>query len=99
LIRNHFTHKETAEWIYGHWSYVEDLVGEKSVDTYPRYFASSIRTEEESERFLDFFKPLAERNPSIKRAVDLAEVEIRSRLKLLDMDNKDVHEKLKKAKI
>ncbi|MBR3365926.1 M1 family metallopeptidase [Candidatus Saccharibacteria bacterium] len=96
LVRNHFTKEETKDWLKGHWTYVEEMMGDKSVDLYPRYWASSVRTAEEAEDFSNFFTPLAERNPAITRAVALAKVEIDSRLKLLSMDNRDVHKKLEK---
>ena len=53
-----------------------------------------VRTKEEAAEFSNFFSPLAARNPALTRAVDLAKVEIDSRLKLLAMDNADVHRKL-----
>ncbi|MBQ7040968.1 M1 family metallopeptidase [Candidatus Saccharibacteria bacterium] len=95
LMRNYFTKEKAKEWLFGHWTYVEEMVGDKSVDLYPRYFASSVRTAEEAEEFSSFFTPLAERNSAITRAINLAKVEIDSRLKLLSMDNEDVHKKLK----
>ena len=95
LIRNHFTKDEAKEWLFSHWTYIEEMMGDKSVDLYPRYLASSVRTAKEAAEFSDFFSPLAERNSAITRAVALAKVEIDSRLKLLSMDNKDVHKKLK----
>ena len=98
LVRNHFTEKDTKEWLFSHWSYVEKMMGDKSVDLYPRYFASSVRTKEQAKEFDSFFSPLAERNSAITRAVALAKVEIDSRLKLLSMDNEDVHRKLEKFK-
>ncbi len=98
LVRNHFTEKKAKEWLFSHWTYVEEMMGDKSVDLYPRYFASSVRTKEQAEEFNNFFSPLAERNSAITRAVALAKVEIDSRLKLLAMDNDDVHRKLAKFK-
>ena len=96
LVRNHFTEAKAKEWIFSHWTYVEEMMGDKSVDLYPRYFASSVRTKEQAEEFSNFFSPLAERNSAITRVVALAKVEIDSRLKLLAMDNDDVHRKLAK---
>ena len=98
LVRNHFAKDEARAWLRGHWTYVEEMMGDKSVDLYPRYWASSVRATEEAESFSDFFSPLAERNPAITRAIALAKVEIDSRLKLLSMDNADVHRKLAKFK-
>ncbi len=94
LVRNHFTKEKAKAWLRGHWTYVEEMMGDKSVDLYPRYWASSVRTTEEAEDFSNFFTPLAERNSAITRAVALAKVEIDSRLKLLSMDNNDVHKRL-----
>ena len=96
LVRNYYTKEPAKAWLFSHWSYVEEMMGDKSVDLYPRYFASSVRTKEEAEEFNAFFTPLAERNSAITRAVALAKVEIDSRLRLLSMDNADVHKKLAK---
>ena len=95
LIRNYFTKNKTKEWLFSHWTYIEEMMGDKSVDLYPRFYANTVRTAEEEKEFSDFFTPLAERNSAITRAVALAKVEIDSRLKLLSMDNEDVHKKLK----
>lgn len=95
LVRNHFTEDKTKEWLRGHWTYVEEMMGDKSIDLYPRYYASTVRTTEEAKEFSDFFSPLAEQNPAITRAIALAKTEIDSRLRLLSMDNQDVHKKLK----
>ncbi|MBQ8992270.1 M1 family metallopeptidase [Candidatus Saccharibacteria bacterium] len=94
LVRNHFTKDEAKAWLFSHWSYVEEMMGDKSVDLYPRYLANVVRTKEEAEEFSDFFSPLAERNSAITRVVALAKAEIDSRLRLLAMDDKDVHKKL-----
>ena len=94
LARNHFTKEAAKEWLFSHWTYIEEMMGDKSIDLYPRYFASAVRTKEEAEVFSNFFTPLAEQNSAITRAVELAKVEIDARLKLLSMDNQDVHHKL-----
>lgn len=94
LIRNHYASHRALDWLFGHWDYIEQLTGEKSVEDYPRYAAGLIRTRAEAERFYDFFNPLKE-NPVLRRTLEMARSEIESRLSLIAADQAGVEQALK----
>ena len=61
------------------------MMGDKSLDSYPRYMANVARTEAELAEYLDFFGPMRE-DPALARAVEIGEKEIRARIKLIEED-------------
>lgn len=93
LARNPKMHKLAVKWLYDNWDYVVRLSGEKSVEDYPRLLASTIRTREEADEFEQFFAEKSS-DPVLKRAVAVANSEINSRLRLIELDNALVHKKL-----
>lgn len=94
LFRNHRTRARVLDWLINHWSYVEQLTGEKSIEDYPRYAAALIRTPEEAEKFYAFFDTKAD-VPVLKRALQMAHIEIDARLQLIATDAAAVQQKLK----
>lgn len=97
LLRNRYTQTVTLQWLYKNWAYVEEMNGEKSIEDYPRYAASVIRTQERADEFNEFFAQFADR-PVLKRALKVAKSEINARLRLILVDNADVHAAFKKLK-
>ena len=97
LLRNSKTRKKATEWLYDHWTDVEEMTGEKSIEDYVRLLASSIRTVDEAKQFTEFFAPLAN-SPVLKRAISVAQADIDARLHLLSMDSDDVHRHLAEIK-
>ena len=93
LIRNHKTREKAIDWLYDNWNDVVEMTGEKSLEDYPRFLATAIRSTEEAKRFEDFFTPLAE-NPVLTRTISVAKADIDARLRLLSMDYNDVHRHL-----
>ncbi len=94
LIRNHKTKKSAIDWLYNNWDYLEQLTGDKSIEDYPRLLASVIRTVDEAKAFEDFFSEKAD-SPVLRRTLKVAKVEIDARLRLLSLDNEEVHSHLK----
>ena len=97
LIRNYKTREKAINWLYDNWNDVVEMTGEKSLEDYPRYLATAIRTVEEAKRFEDFFTPLAD-NPVLTRTIAVAKADIDAKLRLLSMDNNDVHRHLLEVK-
>lgn len=93
LLRTANFREQTIKWLYKHWDEVVAMTGEKSVEDYPRLLASSIRTKEEAEQFMEFFGPMVD-NPVLSRTIKVAEGEINARLRLISMDYDDVHRHL-----
>lgn len=91
LYRNPRVKAEVFAWLGENWEYVKGLSGDKSMEYYPRYTAMSVRTEEEFERWREFFEPLAD-DPVLKRAIEMGDGEIRARLKLIDTDGAAVRD-------
>ncbi|MBR2659643.1 M1 family metallopeptidase [Candidatus Saccharibacteria bacterium] len=97
LLRNSRTRGKATDWLYDHWTEVEQMTGEKSIEDYVRLLASSVRTIDEAKRFTDFFTPMAD-NPVLTRAISVAQADIDARLHLLSMDSDDVHRHLAEIK-
>lgn len=93
LLRNHYTHRQAFEWLLQNWDYVQKLTGEKSIEDYPRYVASTIRERTEAEQFYQFFDPMKDQ-PALRRTLEMAQVEIEARLALIEVDYAGVEQKL-----
>ena len=90
LYRNPLCRDEVFKWLSSHWDYVKKMVGgDKSLDHYPRLTANMVRTEEEFEAWLEFFRPMSQ-DPAFKRTIEIGRNEIRARLKLIASDGEAV---------
>ena len=56
--------------------------GDKSLDSYPTVIAHLARTEEEYNKYCDFFKPML-KDSALKRAIEIGLNEIKARLDLI----------------
>ena len=90
LFRNLRVQEEVFDWLTGHWDYVKNMAGDKSIESYPRYTASTIRTEKMYQKWLDFFMPLAG-DSALARAIEIGKREIEAKLKLIREDEQAVH--------
>lgn len=95
LFRNARARKMVWRWLTVHWDFVKKMMGDKSLDAYPRYTANVIRTEEGFEAWRKFFEPMRE-NLALKRAIEIGEKEIVARLELIKNDQAGVFSKLAK---
>ena len=93
LYRNPKLRAKVGKWLTENWEYVKNLAGDKSLDSYPRYMANVIRTEEEYKVWREFFKPMQD-DPALARAIKIGEKEIKARLKLVAADKKAVYQAL-----
>ena len=94
LMRNFRTRDRALDWLVTHWGYLEKLTGEKSIEDYPRYTASAIRTPEEAKKFYAFFDQMSD-HPILSRTLKIAHTDIDARLALIAKDSAGVHAKLK----
>jgi hypothetical protein len=69
------------------------MAGDKTLEGYPRYMAGSVRTEEEFEKWREFFWPMRD-NAAVSRAVVIGQKEIEARLALIRQDQKAVFRSL-----
>ena len=95
LYRNPIIKKQVFEWLTQNWEFVESLAGDKSIESYPRYTASGVRTKTEYEAWHEFFEPMS-KNPALSRAIEVGENEIRARLRLIQKNQVAIHNALKK---
>lgn len=95
LYRNPKVKVEVFEWLVKNWEYVKRMSGDKSLENYPRYTASSVRTEKEFEVWKRFFEPMAE-DLAVARAIEVGKNEIRAKLELIKKDRAKVFEVLGK---
>ena len=63
------------------------------MDSYPRYIANLMRTEEELDEYVKFFGP-KKNDPVLARAIEIGEKEIKARIELIAVDKGGVTEKL-----
>ena len=91
LYRNPYAKNMTWQWLTQNWDYVKRMMGDKSLDSYPRYTANVIRTDEDYQAWREFFLPMTE-DPALERAIRIGEKEIEARLKLIANDKKAVHD-------
>ncbi|MBQ6593478.1 M1 family metallopeptidase [Candidatus Saccharibacteria bacterium] len=85
LYRNPAVKAEVFEWLTHNWEYVKNLAGDKSLDNYPRYTATSVRNGAEYRAWCDFFEPMKD-NLALNRAIEVGKREIEARLKLIAAD-------------
>lgn len=90
LFRNLKVQEEVFDWLTSHWDYVKNMAGDKSIESYPRYTANTIRTEKMYQKWLDFFMPLAG-DSALARAIEIGKREIEAKLKLIREDEQAVH--------
>ena len=93
LYRNPKLRAKVGKWLTENWEYVRNLAGDKSLDSYPRYMANVIRTEEEYKVWCNFFKSMQD-DPALSRVIKIGEKEIKARLKLVAADKKAVYQAL-----
>ncbi len=93
LLRNPYANAKTFDWLLSHWDYVEQMAGDKTIESYPRAVASIIRTTAEAEKFFNFFNKHQD-DPALGRAINMAHTEIDARLALIADDTAAVTAKL-----
>lgn len=93
LIRNYKSRSQAFHWLTENWDYVDAFAGDKSIDSYPRYIANTVRKESEKTAYFDFFGPKINQ-PALTRTIKIAKTEIDARLKLIATDQPAVHQKL-----
>ncbi|MBR5389490.1 M1 family metallopeptidase [Candidatus Saccharibacteria bacterium] len=89
LRRWRYTRDRALDWMFNNWNYIYKINGEKSIEDYPRYFASTIDRREDANKFFEFFTPLSE-NPVLARTLKVAKNDIESTLKLIESDKPSV---------
>ena len=87
LYRNPRIRMKVFEWMAQHWEDVKQMVGDKSLDDYPRYTANVARTEAEYKAWCKFFGPKRD-DAALARAIQVGKKEIEAKLKLI-RDDKD----------
>jgi aminopeptidase N len=93
LLTNFWTRERAFEWCYANWEYIKSLTSDKSMEDYVRVTAACVRTREQAERFFWFFDQMKE-DPVLKRSIEVAHVDIEAKLKWIESDAAEVHERL-----
>ena len=89
LYRNSVVRERVFLWLTENWDFVRGLAGDKSLENYPRYTASAVRTEKEFAMWWEFFGPMSD-DPALARAIEVGKNEIKARLKLIGEDGPEV---------
>ena len=82
LYRNPKCRAQVFDWLTKNWDLVRRISGDKSLDNYPTAIAHLARTEEEYNKYCNFFEPMMN-DSSLKRAVEIGLNEIKARLALI----------------
>ena len=93
LYRNPKCRAQVFDWLTKNWDLVRRISGDKSLDNYPTAIARLARTEEEYDRYREFFEPMMN-DPSLKRAVEIGLNEIKARIALISKYGDEVVEAL-----
>ncbi len=93
MLRNFYTHKAAFAWLTKNWDYVTKLTGDKSIEDYIKVLAGTIRTKDEANLYDEFCAPIIN-NPTLHRAIEVSQGEIAARLRLMSLDQDDVHRHL-----
>ena len=91
--RNHKASDKALDWLINNWQYVEKITGEKSLEDYPRYAASTIKTRAEADKFFVFFDQFKD-NPVLARALVVAKTEVEAKINLIEQDQPAVYAKI-----
>jgi aminopeptidase N len=92
LLRNSHGREQTWRWLRDNWNWIEEtFAGDKNYNDFPRYAGAILRTEQHLAEFVEFFAPL-KNEPSLTRAVEMGEREIRARVELIARDKAGVEE-------
>ncbi len=89
LERNHYIKEAALDWLHQNWDWLFELEGEKTVADYPRYVASSIRTDDEADKFRAIFEPHMNED-ILARDVKVAFTDIESRLQLISANAEEI---------
>ncbi len=93
LLSNFWAREKAYDWLYENWDYIYTIVSDKSMDDYVRIMAARVRTMEQADRFFEFFDKRKD-DPTIKRSIEVAHVDIMARLRWIKDDAPSVHERL-----
>ena len=82
LYRNPKSKAKAFDWMTKNWDLIKETGGEKTLSDYPMLTARLARTEEELEKYVEFFGPMKD-EPAVSRAIMIGENEIRARVKMI----------------
>ncbi len=86
LVRGRESRAQTWQWMRDNWPWIEKKFGSsKSLDDFPRYAATGLRTRAELQEYKDFFEPMKSK-PGLKRVITTGISEIEGRVALIEKD-------------
>jgi aminopeptidase N len=95
LVRGRESRTQTWQWMRDNWKWIEETFGSgKSLDDFPRYAASGLRTIKELEEYKSFFGPMQDM-PALKRVIATGISEIEGRVALIERDKDAVRTALR----
>ncbi|MCL2095249.1 M1 family metallopeptidase [Candidatus Saccharibacteria bacterium] len=95
VLKNPLGTKLAFDWCKANWKYLDEQFGpSQSLDYYPRLLGRTLKTDAEAKDFTRFFDDF-EKRTDLRRAIELAHVEIEARADLIDKNKSAVHAALK----
>jgi aminopeptidase N len=84
------------QWLRDNWAWIDTTFGgDKSQDYFPRYSANLLNTRKQEREFIEFFSPL-EKQPNLKRTIEMGKKDMAGRIELVERDSAGVIEALRK---
>ena len=94
LYRNPKSRMKAFDWMVNSWETIKKTGGEKTLGDYPMVIGRLARTEEEFDKFCEFFEPMRD-DPTLTRAIEIGKNEIKARLALIKKNQKELFEAIK----
>lgn len=96
LLRNRDGRITSWQWLQTNWQWIVDTFGgDKSYDSFPRYTASLLTTQQQLEEYKAFFVPL-QAEPALQRVIAIGISELEGRVSLIERDSPAVQMALRR---
>ena len=93
LLSNFWSKKDAFVWFYAHWDYIKKITDNKSIDDYIRIVGARVSNEEEAKVFFAFCQN-ERKNPSVARAIKIAEYGIKITLEWKKWEAQGVYNRI-----
>ena len=93
LLSNHWSKQLVLTWFYNHWNYIKEITKNKSIDDYVRIVGARVSNQIEAKQFREFCDQ-ERSNPSVARAIKIAEYGIKITLEWQKREFDNIYKKI-----
>ncbi len=90
ILRNYRSTEDALDWMMQNWDWLAKTEGEKSIGMYPRCAATVIKTQQNTDKYIQFFQKY-ESDLSIGREVRVGIALLEAKLKLIQQDKDAIY--------